>query len=201
MEIASRVCKRREILHTDDGLSVKGVWKHVSCRESSESIRWRRTPRGISYRAWDGVPLCRHDRHHPRDPCHAAGGLRGNPEPRREAAGLPPLSEYEQNLHWENSVDLMMEGDRVLIRPDPDKMELAFDADELLQETVPKHKIRYMHVMNDKMRNAIKRAGRIWRINPLPRGTEEMAQMIPPAGSASAARTSTITTGQRARAS
>lgn len=97
---------------------------------------------------------------------------------KREAAGLPPLSEYEQNLHWENSVDLVMEEDSVLIRPDPDKMDLAFDADELLQEVVPKYKIRYLHAMNPKVRSAIKRRGECWRINPLPRSTAEMEQMI-----------------------
>ena len=96
----------------------------------------------------------------------------------READGRPAMSEYEQNLHWENSVDLVMEGDTVLIRPDPDKMDLAFDADDLLQEIVPKHKIRFMHVINDKVRNAIKSRGENWRINPLPQGTEEMGRMI-----------------------
>ena len=96
----------------------------------------------------------------------------------RESAGLPLLSEYEQNLHWENSVDLIMEEDVVLIRPDPQKMDLAFDADEMLQEIVPKHKIRYLHVMNQQVRQAIKRRGECWRINPLPRGADEMKQMI-----------------------
>lgn len=95
-----------------------------------------------------------------------------------EVDGSPGLTEYEQNLHWENSVDLVMEGDTVLIRPDPDKMELAFDADDLLQEIVPKHKIRFMHVINDKVRNAIKYRGENWRINPLPQGIEEMGLMI-----------------------
>ena len=97
---------------------------------------------------------------------------------KRESAGLPPLSEYEQNLHWENSVDLVMEGDNVLIRPDPDKMDLAFDADELLQEIVPKHKIRFLHAMVPKVRSAIKRRGECWRINPLPRSTADMDAMI-----------------------
>lgn len=96
----------------------------------------------------------------------------------REAAGHPPLSEYEQNLHFENSVDLVMEGDTILIRPDPMKMDLAFDADELLQEIAPKHKIRFLHVMNQKVRQAIKCRGENWRINPLPRGVEEMKKMI-----------------------
>lgn len=96
----------------------------------------------------------------------------------REEEGRPPLSEYEQNLHWENSVDLVIEGDRVLIRPDPNKMEIAFEADELLQEIVPKHKIHFMHVMNEHVRRAIKRRGEYWRISPLPRGVEEIKKMI-----------------------
>ncbi len=95
-----------------------------------------------------------------------------------EDAGQPPLSEYEQALHWDNSVDLVMEGDTVLIRPDPSKMDLAFAADDLLQKIVPKHKIRFMHVMDHRVRDAIKRRGENWRINPLPRGAEEMRQMI-----------------------
>ena len=96
----------------------------------------------------------------------------------REAAGLPALSEYEQTLHWENAVDLVMENNAILIRPDPKKMDLAFDADELLQEIAPKHRIRFLHVMNPEVREAIKRRGECWRITPLPRGAAEMKQMI-----------------------
>lgn len=95
-----------------------------------------------------------------------------------EEQGQPPLSDYEQNLHWENSVDLVIEEDRVLIRPDPSKMALAFEADELLQEIVPKHKIHFMHVINDQVRKAIKRRGEYWRISPLPRGVDEIKKMI-----------------------
>lgn len=97
---------------------------------------------------------------------------------KREASGQPPLSEYEQNLHWENSVDLVIDDDVVLIRPDPNKMELAFDADELLQEIVPKHKIKFLHVMNEKVRHAIKARGECWRIAPLPRSVEEIKRLI-----------------------
>lgn len=97
---------------------------------------------------------------------------------KREESGQPPLSDYEQNLHWENSVDLIMEDGYVLIRPDPCKMDLAFDADELLQEIVPKHRIKYLHVMNEKVRRAIKRRGECWRIASLPQSVEEMKRMI-----------------------
>lgn len=96
----------------------------------------------------------------------------------RTNQGLPPLSEYEQNLHWENSVDLIMEEDSVLIRPDPSKMDLAFEADELLQEIIPKHKINFLHVLNAEVRSAIKRRGECWRISRLPKSAAEMKQMI-----------------------
>jgi hypothetical protein len=96
----------------------------------------------------------------------------------RTSQGLPPLSEYEQNLHWENSVDLIMDEDCVLIRPDPTKMDIAFEADELLQGILPKHKIYFLHVLNAEVRQAIKRRGECWRISRLPKSTAYMKQMV-----------------------
>ena len=43
----------------------------------------------------------------------------------RAAAGLPPMSEEEENAEIENSVDLIFTDSLVLIRPDPDRMDLA----------------------------------------------------------------------------
>ena len=60
----------------------------------------------------------------------------------RSEQGLPPLSREEEDAEWQNSVDLIMEDDTILIRPDPDNMELRFRADELLQELVPKHRVQ-----------------------------------------------------------
>ena len=92
--------------------------------------------------------------------------------------GLKALARQRQAEIWENAVDLITEDDAILIRPDPEKMQLAFAADELLQELLPKYKIRFLHVLNDKVRNAIKKRGECWRINPLPKSTAEMKQMI-----------------------
>jgi hypothetical protein len=93
-------------------------------------------------------------------------------------SGMPPLSYDEQTRQWNNAVDLIMEDNAILIRPDPDNMQLAFKADEVLQELLPKHRIKFLHVLNPKVRDAIKRRGECWRINPLPRSPEEMRRMI-----------------------
>ena len=57
----------------------------------------------------------------------------------------------------------------ILIRPDPDNMPLCFRADDLLQELVPKHRIRFLLVRNQQVRAAIKERGEWWRISPLPK--------------------------------
>ncbi len=96
----------------------------------------------------------------------------------RAAAGQPPLSREEELAQWEASVDLVIgEGD-VLIRPDPENMPLAFEGDEVLQEIIPKHRIKFLNVGNEKVRKAIQRQGECWRIARLPRSLPEMIHMI-----------------------
>ena len=97
---------------------------------------------------------------------------------KRHREGQPPLSRQEESWQWENAVDLIMEDDTVLLRPDPENMPLAFEADDLLQRLVPKHKIKFLYVQNEKVREAIKRRGECWRITPLPTSAAEMKQMI-----------------------
>jgi len=96
----------------------------------------------------------------------------------RAKFNLPPLNQEETSVEWRNSVDLLMEDDAILIRPDPDNMELAFHADELLQQLAPKHRIRFLLVRNEKVRAAIKRRGECWRISPLPLNPDDMRRMI-----------------------
>lgn len=96
----------------------------------------------------------------------------------RKAAGFPPLSGEQRTVEWDSAVDLVFEGDTILIRPDPRKMDLAFQADELLQELVSKQRVKLLYVLNDKVYDAIKRRGECWRISPLPRSPEEMRRMI-----------------------
>ncbi len=93
----------------------------------------------------------------------------------RQELGLAPLSREEEAGEWQNSVDLIMEDDAILIRPDPDNMEVAFRADELLQQLVPKHQVRFLLVRNEKVRAAIKQRGECWRISPLPQDARRNA--------------------------
>ncbi len=96
----------------------------------------------------------------------------------RAARGMPCLSEAEEEREWMAAVDLVLEDDQILIRPDPADMALAFEADELLQQVVSKKKIRFLHVLNEHVRQAIKGRGECWRISPLPRSADDMKRMI-----------------------
>src|SRR5208283_2395477 len=51
----------------------------------------------------------------------------------RARNALPPLTLEEEDKVSAESVDLIFEADYILIRPDPDRMDLACAADELLQ--------------------------------------------------------------------
>ena len=57
-------------------------------------------------------------------------------------------------------------------------MPLGFRADELLQELVPKHRVKFLLVRDQQVRAAIKQRGECWRISPLPKTPDEMKQMI-----------------------
>lgn len=96
----------------------------------------------------------------------------------RLAAGQTKLDEEDEMSEWQNSVDLIMDSDCVLIRPDPENMALAYEADELLQELVSKQKIKFLNLMNPNVRSTIKKRGENWRIAPLPQTPDEMKQII-----------------------
>ncbi len=96
----------------------------------------------------------------------------------RAAAGKPALSEEEMDAACEGSVDLFFEGGTVLIRPDPGNMELAFQADELLQTLTSKQNIKFLQATNARVLQAIKERGECWRISPLPQSVEEIKKMI-----------------------
>ncbi len=96
----------------------------------------------------------------------------------RAAQGLPPLSlEEEDHLNTE-SVDLIFEPDHILIRPDPDRMDLACEADELLQGLVPKRQVRFLSVADRRVREALKRRGECWRLSSIPRTREAKERMV-----------------------
>ena len=96
----------------------------------------------------------------------------------RLSAGGEPLSECEQETEIANSVDLVMEGQNVLIRPIPGQLDLAFRADEQLQGLIPKRQIQFLSTSSPIVRQAIKRRGEMWRITPPARSVSEMKKQI-----------------------
>ncbi len=97
---------------------------------------------------------------------------------RRVAQGLLPLSPGEEQKISSNSVDLVFEADLVMIRPDPECMELAFAADELLQTLVSKRQVKFLSVADVRVREAIKRRGECWRLSSIPKSREAKAELV-----------------------
>ena len=99
-------------------------------------------------------------------------------EVQRQGNALPPLTDAERDKLLSASVDLIVKEDKVLIRPDPENMDLAFEADVLLQEVVSKRRIGFLFLSDPRVRDAISRRGEAWRIHPLPRSAEEIKKLI-----------------------
>ena len=96
----------------------------------------------------------------------------------RAAAGEDPLSREEEDAEFQESVDLVFTDDHVLIRPDSERMDLAFRADEMLQEMVSKRVIRFLNTSSAKVRGAITVRGENWRISRHPISQEDIANLI-----------------------
>ena len=96
----------------------------------------------------------------------------------RKAKGLPNLSELDVQELWESAVDLIMTGKNILIRPEPDKMQLAFRADALLQKIESKRHIRFLRAREPKVQQAIRERGEYWRICPIPQKEEDIIAAI-----------------------
>ncbi|MBK9139285.1 MAG: hypothetical protein IPM17_11080 [Verrucomicrobia bacterium] len=100
--------------------------------------------------------------------------------------GAPRPAEGQDTQAWhqlfslvaEKAACLFVEADSILIRPDPDNMELAFAADEQLQAIVPKWRIRYLYPHHPKVIEAMRKRGELWRIAPLPRSLYDIKALI-----------------------
>lgn len=96
----------------------------------------------------------------------------------RAAAGRGPLTAAEEEAELAESVDLVFSDRFVLIRPDPDRLDLAFRADEELQKCVSKRKIRFLNTHSAKVRNALRARGENWRMSRQPISQDDMADLI-----------------------
>jgi hypothetical protein len=96
----------------------------------------------------------------------------------RTRNALPPLSLEEEEKLSAESVDLIFEADHILIRPDPEHMDLACAADELLQGLVPKRQVKFLSVADRRVREAIKHRGECWRLTAIPRTREAKERMV-----------------------
>ncbi len=96
----------------------------------------------------------------------------------REAQGLPRLAGEQRNEAFMQGVDLIIHPNTIFIRPDPEQLDLIFEADEMLQELASKLRIRFMLAGTPKVYEALKQRGECWRITPETVTTEDMIQLI-----------------------
>ncbi len=96
----------------------------------------------------------------------------------RKAQGLDAMTHAEEDEELSLSVDLIFTDEFVLIRPDPDRMDLAFRADEFLQTMVSKRKIRFLNTHSAKVRNALRSRGENWRMSRAPISPDDMARLV-----------------------
>ena len=96
----------------------------------------------------------------------------------RAAQGLPPMTPEEEDDELSQSVDLIFTEDTVLIRPDPERMDLAIRADEALRSMVSKRQIRYLNTHSVKVRSALCERGENWRMARHPISQDDMSALI-----------------------
>ncbi len=96
----------------------------------------------------------------------------------RADKGLPRLTLEEEDELSAGSVDLIFETDHILIRPDPERMDLAFAADELLQSLVSKRQVKFLSVSDRRVREAIKHRGECWRLSSIPKLLDAKKKLV-----------------------
>jgi hypothetical protein len=96
----------------------------------------------------------------------------------RAREGSPSLSPEEEENLCASSVDLFFEPNQILIRPNPDHMDLAFAADELLQGLVSKRQVVFLSVSDPRVSEAIKRRGECWRLSAIPKNREAKKKLV-----------------------
>jgi hypothetical protein len=89
-----------------------------------------------------------------------------------------PLNEEEQFKIYEDLVALILRGNHVVIRSNPDNMEHSFLAAELLEEIIPADMIRFTGRRDPKVRQAFKLRGGSWKMAPRFFTMEEVKKQI-----------------------
>ena len=92
----------------------------------------------------------------------------------RRAANADLLTEDERWRIWDAGVDLIVQSDLVLIRPDPTQIERVLRADELLQSLVHKARVRFLLAADGTIFEALTTRGELWRIASDAVTTEDM---------------------------
>ena len=75
-------------------------------------------------------------------------------------------------------VSLNFNGDKLVIRMELSKIELAQVADEMLQRLLPKNRIQFTGLHLSEVRNALRLRGEIWRMAPAPVGEDDYSNLI-----------------------
>lgn len=88
------------------------------------------------------------------------------------------LTPEEEEAEVAESVDLVFSEKYVLIRPNPERMDLAFKADEELQKLVSKRHIRFLNTHSALVRRALCERGENWRMARHPINQDDMVNLI-----------------------
>lgn len=96
----------------------------------------------------------------------------------RAEQSLSPLTLEEEQRLCARSADLIFDPEQILIRPNPDRMDVAIAADELLQELVSKRRIAFLSVSDPRVRDAIKRRGECWRLTAIPKSRDGKKRLV-----------------------
>jgi hypothetical protein len=85
---------------------------------------------------------------------------------KRIAKGLKPFTLEEEINITTNRVSLILQNDKIYIRPDV--VDLSLNADEILKDIVPDWKIRYLEISNPEnweIKHHLEEKGQCWKMN------------------------------------
>ncbi len=96
----------------------------------------------------------------------------------RAGKGLAALSLEEEERLAAESVDLVFEAEAIVIRPDPEHMDLAIAGDELLQSLVSKRQVKFLSVADRRVREVLRHRGECWRLSSIPKTREGKERLV-----------------------